>query len=423
MLRTSLFKNSFFLLVTAYSGNLLGFVFWLVVAQAYPPQVVGLGVAVFGILVFLSSAATLGLPFGIIRFLPGHEDKASVVNSALAVTSLTSAGLGVVFLAGAVVWAPALAVLNGNDILAIAFIVSLWLFTIANVLDTVFLALRHAAYGTVRSLIYNLIRVPLPLLVAGTLGLLGILFAWIVGLVLSVVVGILWLAPRLLDSYRFAVRVRGLERGGLLGYSLLNHGVNLASLATASLLPLIILDSSGLTDAAASSAYFYSAFAVATVLYSVANSFTTSLFVEGAHSNTHYARDLRQSILFSMALIAMGIAGILILGKPILRLFGGDYAIQGYTVLLVLGLSSPLVLGMNVYTAHYRVTLRTRELLAVTLLSCIVTLVLALLLVPTTGILGAAEAFVVGQALGVLAFALDALRRHRGPWGSPKPAA
>ncbi len=409
MLKTSFLRNSFFLLLTSYSGNIFGFVFWLVVARTYPPQVVGLGVAVFGILSFLSTAATMGLPFGIIRFLPVQQHKPEVVNSAIGLSSIMSLFLGFVFLGGAGIWAPALAVLSGDAVLILGFVLSVWLFTLANLVDTVFTALKRAVYGTLRSSIYNIIRVVVPLVFAGTFGLIGILFAWILGLIISVVFGVAWLLPRLLDSYRFAVRVRGSEKNGILGYSLLNHGVNIASLATSSLLPLIILDSPGISDAAAASAYFYSAFAVATVLHSVANSFTTSLFVEGSHPNSQYARDLRRSVLISGVLIVLGIVAIVLFGNVILRLYGGGYEVEGYTVLLLFALSSPLVLGMSVYTAHLRVMLRTRILLAITVASCVATLAIAVLLVPRVGILGAAEAFVAGQALGMLLFALDDL--------------
>src|SRR5437867_6271617 len=74
-LRTSLFRNSLFLLLTSALGNGLGFLFWLAVAQSYPAADVGRAATVFAVVLFLAGAGSLGLPYGIMRFLPSEADK------------------------------------------------------------------------------------------------------------------------------------------------------------------------------------------------------------------------------------------------------------------------------------------------------------------------------------------------------------
>src|SRR5437899_12993680 len=83
-LRTSLFRNSFFLLLSSAFGSGLGFLFWLAVAQSYPAADVGPAATAFGVVLFLAGAASLGLPYGIIRFLPSAADQARLVKAALA---------------------------------------------------------------------------------------------------------------------------------------------------------------------------------------------------------------------------------------------------------------------------------------------------------------------------------------------------
>src|SRR3990172_3435406 len=196
-LRTSLFRNSLLLMLTSVVGYGLGFLFWLAVARAYPAPSVGLGATLLGTLLFLSGVATLGLPIGIIRFLPAERDKVGLVNASFTVSGLVSLALGLVFLAGLDVWAPALSFLRSDPLFAAAYILSLVLFAFAGVLDAAFVAARRADYGMIRNVIYNLLRLPVPLAVAAVLGMFGILFSWTIALLVSVAVGAFFLLPRL----------------------------------------------------------------------------------------------------------------------------------------------------------------------------------------------------------------------------------
>ena len=59
---------------------ILGFVFWVVAARLYSTENVGLGAALISANQLLSFIGTVGLGFGIIRFLPDTEDKARLLN-------------------------------------------------------------------------------------------------------------------------------------------------------------------------------------------------------------------------------------------------------------------------------------------------------------------------------------------------------
>ncbi len=89
-LRTSLFRNSVFLLMTSFLSYGLGFLFWLVVARLYPASDVGVGATLLSTLLFLAGAATLGLPIGMIRFLPAEQDKVGLINATLTISGIVS---------------------------------------------------------------------------------------------------------------------------------------------------------------------------------------------------------------------------------------------------------------------------------------------------------------------------------------------
>src|SRR3989441_7940925 len=119
-LRTSLFRNSFSLLLSSAFGSGLGFLFWLAVAQSYPAADVGRAATVFGVVLFLAGAGSLGLPYGIIRFLPSEADKASLVKAALVASGVASGILGLLFLLGLSLWSPPLAFLQSDPALPAA---------------------------------------------------------------------------------------------------------------------------------------------------------------------------------------------------------------------------------------------------------------------------------------------------------------
>jgi O-antigen/teichoic acid export membrane protein len=406
-LKTNLFRTSFFLLATSSAGSGLGFLFWLAVARFYSAADLGLAATLFGVVLFLAGAGTLGLQYGIIRFLPSETNQASLVNAAFTTAGITSAALGLLFLAGLDLWAPGLVFLRSSPALAVTCLISIVGFTLANVLDAALAASRRADLGTIRAVIFGLIRLPIPILLAG---LLGILFAWTLALAVSLILGAFLLLPRVLSGYRLVLSLDAIRGKGIFGYSLWNHGAAITAGVPLSLLPLVILNSAGPNGGAEASAYFFAATAIASALYVVPSAFTTSLFVEGSHPEARYARDVRHAIGFSLALLALGILAAVALGRWVLGLFGGAYSVAGYETFVLLALTSPLILANNVFTTELRVAKRIRPLFAIMVLASASTLLLAYVFLPIWGIAGGAGAFGLGQAIAVPLFAYERTR-------------
>lgn len=419
-LRTSLFRNSFFLLATSGLGSILGFVFWIIVARAYAPADVGLAAALYGVILLLATAATLGLTFGMIRYLPTSADRAGLINASFLVAGVASLVLGLAFLAGLDLWAPSLVFVRSSVGLAGACLLSIGGFALASVLDTSFVASRRADYGTARGVIFGIIRLPIPLLVVAALGFLGILFAWALALALSLAIGAFLFLPRVLPGYRPIPSLRGLQGHGLIGYSLWNHAAATVGSAPLALLPLLIVNTFGARAGGEAGAYYYAAAAIASVVYFVPGAFTTSLFVEGSHPKASYARDTRTAVMFSLALLGLGILAAVVLGPWLLSLFGAAYSAQGYATLVVMAAASPAILANAVFGTHLRVEKRVRPLLAITTIGAVTVLALAFVLLPALGIVGAATAFLVGNVVTVPLFALERGRNGHAP---PGPSA
>jgi O-antigen/teichoic acid export membrane protein len=102
-----LYKNAYYLIANYGLVALLGFIFWIVAAKLCDPHDVGLGSAIISGMLLLASISTLGMGFGLIRFLPSAGLKANrMINASLTLSSLVALLVGVVFLAGLDIWSP-----------------------------------------------------------------------------------------------------------------------------------------------------------------------------------------------------------------------------------------------------------------------------------------------------------------------------
>ncbi len=407
--RTNLFRNSFFLLLRSSLSYFLGFLFWLVVARTYLPKDVGVAAALLSLVLLLARAAALGLPLGILRFLPAETNKPALINAAFTASGLAAIGIGVAFFAGLDLWAPAVASVRGDTLLVAGLFFSLVFFAMDGILDNAFVAARRADYGLVRTTIFYGLRLPLAVALMA-FGLLGIVTTWALSLVVSVIAAGL-LLPRFFPGYRPRPALRPLRHKGLLGFSLWSYGTGVVAGAASSLLPLLVINRLGSGVGEEASAHFYAAFAIASLLYNVPHSFSTSLLVEGSYEEIDYPAERRRSLRYSGPLVALGIAGAILLGRPILGLFGESYAANGYETLVLLVLASPIMLVTGIFSADLQVGKRARPIFFVTTLSTIVTLLVAVLAMPVAGVLGVALGVISGQATKLLMYFL--VRQHR----------
>ena len=414
---TPLLRNSIFLLLRTFVNHGMGFLFWLAVARLYLPADVGIAAVFLTTTLLLARAAALGLPLGILRFLPAHRDKVGLINAAFTVSSISSIALGVTFFAGLDVWAPALASVRRDPLLLTALFVSLVFFTLDGVLDNSFVAARRADYGLARTTIFYGLRLPLVFAFA-SLGVLGIALSWTTALVVSVL-GTAPLLSRFFPGYRPAIAVRSLRGTGIFGFSLWSYGTGLVAGASDSLLPLLILQRLGADAGATIAAYYFAASALAGLLDAVPQSFSTSLLVEGSYLGTNFVAATRKTVRYSAPILALGIAGAILLGRPLLSLFGPSYAAESYGTLVALAFASPIMLAVGIVTASLRIAKRVRPIFAITSVSAGVTLTVAWLTIPLLGALGAASGAIAGQATSLTLRFFVVRRGVPGAAGAP----
>ncbi|HEU4759244.1 MAG TPA: lipopolysaccharide biosynthesis protein [Dehalococcoidia bacterium] len=394
-LRAPLYANAFYVWVNQAGTGLAGFLFWALAARLYNADEVGRGAAAFGILTLLSVVSTLGLGLALIRFYPevgaGGTRLINLVLTASAAAAILTAGL---FLAGVALWAPKLDFLLANPFYALSFVVFVIVATLTTIQVQAFIALRQGRYILFQVLCVQLSRLALAAVLVGAFGLVA---AGGVAFLLGGLASFVFLA-RALPGYRPApvVDPRGVLK--LMPFSLTNYLANFFIMAPALLVPAMVVNIIGSTQGA----YFYAAWFIGYLPISFSTSLGTSLFAEGSHAPRALGALSRRAVTSALLIAAVAAILLLALAHQILLAFGSDYAREGANVLRIMALSSLPGAVVNVYLGTLRVLKRGRELVLVTGLSAVATLVLAAVLARSVGMEGAAAAAALGQVVGLL---------------------
>ena len=414
LLRVSLYRNAGYLMLASGINSLAGFVFWAVAARLYPAEGVGLAAAAISAIGLLALLSTLGMDYGLIRFLPGSGDKAkNILNSCFTLSGLVSVALAVIFLAGLKLWSPALLRIQQNPVFFISFVI----FALAAVYrvfaERTFIAGRRAGFALTQGLVFNLLRfIPLVAL-APLFNVFGIFASWGIGLGLAVIVSIPFLIPRVQPGYRPAPKIDRKSIGNMMHFSFANYGANIFWAIPILCLPLMVVNLLG----AEANAYFYVGWALGYLLVSIPVTVSFSLFAEGSHSEEQLGHNIDRSLRLLLVLVPV-IAIVFLAGERVLALFGSAYAENATTLLWVLAVSA-IPVGLNhTYFTVKRVQKRMRGVIGLSAFIAVVTMVLSYLLLPRVGIIGAGIGWLIPQAIVAVAITPSLFRwRHQSVIG------
>ena len=395
VLGISLYRNTFYLVLNSGALTGTGFLFWLVAARLYPDQAVGLAAAAIAAMRLLVLIATLGLDYGLIRFVPGSGEKGTeIINSCLTVAVAISTALAFIFLAGLSIWSPLLLPIRENPVFLIAFVV----FTVATTLNIFtlrsFVALRRSSFTLVQGLVFAFLRF-IPLIVLATFfETFGIFASWGIALSLAVAVGI-FLLPRAQTGYRPFPLVRKAVITNMMRFSLGNYATDLLWSGITLVLPLMVVNMLG----AEQNAYFYVAWAVGSLPFVIPITVSLALFAEGSHAEERLRQEVKRSVKFIVPILVPAVLILFLLGDKLLLLFGEAYSQSATRLLWIVALSA-LPLSINlVYFSIRRVQKRMKGVIVLSACIAIATLAMNAILLPRMGIIGAGLGWLIAQSL------------------------
>ena len=404
-----LYRNSLFLIANTVFTTGLGFFFWMVVARFYTPYEVGVGSAIISAVYFLALLGTLGLDVAIIRFLPKAQKPVELINACLTLTGIVSLVIGGIFLAGLGLWSPKLIFVRERAVFALAFLVFTFGWTLSGVIGSVFIAKRRAEFNLAKNTILSLLKIPLPILMVLFFHAFGIVSSWGIATAIAVAICLFLFLPRVQGSYKPVPNLNLNIVKNIWKYSMGNYFVSIVAATPSFILPIMIVN----ILSGEQNAYFYVAWTIAAITFSIPGAASQSLFAEGAHFEDELSINARKALRFSLVLLVPVIILLVVLGKWLLLAFGSSYSSNGLTLLWILGGSSIFVGINSVYYTILQVQHRIRELLVLRGLITLVVLVTSAFVMRAIGIVGTGYAWLGAQALVSIYVALTIRWRYR----------
>ena len=404
-----LYRNSLFLIANTVFTTGLGFFFWMVVARFYTPYEVGVGSAIISAVYFLALLGTLGLDVAIIRFLPKTQKPVELINACLTLTGIVALVIGGIFLAGLGLWSPKLIFVRERAVFALAFLVFTFGWTLSGVIGSVFIAKRRAEFNLAKNTILSLLKIPLPILMVLFFHAFGIVSSWGIATAIAVAICLFLFLPRVQGSYKPVPNLNLNIVKNIWKYSMGNYFVSIVAATPSFILPIMIVN----ILSGEQNAYFYVAWTIAAITFSIPGAASQSLFAEGSHFEDELGINARKALRFSLVLLVPVIILLVVLGKWLLLAFGSSYSSNGLTLLWILGGSSIFVGINSVYYTILQVQHRIRELLVLRGLITLVVLVTSAFVMRAIGIVGTGYAWLGAQALVSIYVALTIRWRYR----------
>ncbi len=370
-----LYRNSFFL----FFGNIFnagcGFFFWMIAANIYTVEEVGLATALISSIGLVVLFSRLGFDFSIIRFFPTNN-KATIFGTSLLITTTASFLVGIMFILLIHFISPSLAFLRTPSYMIIFLLIGM-VNSIAAISGQALIANKNMNSYLFQNIFMGL-RVPflIPLAFLGTVGIF-------ISVGLSSLVASYFALTTLQKSIltmKIGVDVDFIRRS--LKFSSWNYASNILSLVPILLLPLLVVAKLGEVEAAK----YYIAFTLGNLILIIPQSLGTSLFVEGSHG-----QGLKKSVKRAgYAIIALQVPAVLILflfGYRLLALLRGEY-LEAFSLLKVMVLSSFLVAVYHVFISIQNVRMKVGSIVMLNAIRCMLLLGLSYVLIPQYGILG-----------------------------------
>lgn len=392
-----LYTNSIYLILNSVVGAGIGYFFWFVAARLTTPEEVGIGSALISAAGLLSFFGSLGLGYGLIRFLPSSKDRVQMINNSLTISTLITVILSSVFVVGLPLWNPALSVITRNPFFIILFILLTAILAMMNINSQTFVSYRHANLSASQTLIFGLSKVGLVLVLLTVFKGFGIFLSWGTGAVVAATVSLCFFLPRIQPGYHprieFSIRHRTMYK-----FSMINSAAEGLWNLPSWLLPLIIAMMLG-TKA---NAFFYISWALAGLLFTIPVSISLSLFAEGVVQESSLCQSLKRGLKLAGGLIPPALTAEILLGRYLLSFFGAAYTEAGISLLRILAVSVIPLTVNTFYIAIVRVKQKLLEtILLVSFIACF-TITFSIFVLPRTGITGAGIGWLTAQTISCI---------------------
>ena len=408
-----LLRNGYALILNIGVTSITGVLYWILAARVYDARDVGASSAAISILSLLSSIAILNFGGALARYAPraGAGTKRLVL---IAYGSSTVAGalVTVVYVLLSKLHVGVPVILGSSLIPAIALGLSVLAWNIFTLEDGVLTGLRAAVWTPLENGGYGLVKIALLIGFAPLSKKFGIFASWVVPAAIIALPINLLIFRRLIPRHaaETAARAQPVGRRELGRFVAGDYVGSLFSKALLNILPVIVLVRLG----ARPNAFFFVAFTITTTLDLIAIMLGNVLTVECAHDPDRLHTLTRSVVRRLAAILIPSVLLIVVAARPILSIYGANYARHAATALQVLAAATLLRTSTTLHNSLARVHRRVGQIAITNGAMCLLCGVLAIWFSGPWGINGVAIGYLIGQAAVAAAVTPGNIRLIRG---------
>jgi O-antigen/teichoic acid export membrane protein len=349
-----LFTTFGYLVAKQGATAILGLAYWAVATHLFSARDVGLAAAASSTAFFLGAIGALGIPLLLLAELNSLQ---AAVRRVTFSTGMYVACLVVLILSsGTLALSPflgdSLRIIGHDSTTSVLFVIG----SVATVggitLDNAAVGLHRGSAQLTRGSLNSVLKLALVgvLVLVGTRTASGLLFAWALALVVSLVacVPMLRLPRGPAGEGTLSHRVALTRRYGVL--SLKHHVLNLSINSISYIVPLM----AALLIRPQQVAYFSTAFLLSATVLIIPYLLALSLFAERSGDPRLLHRHIRRTLPFGLALCCGIVLAVQVAAPVVLRVFGPAYAANGTTALRLLILVGPAYVIKDHYVAIRR---------------------------------------------------------------------
>jgi O-antigen/teichoic acid export membrane protein len=387
--KNTILTNSLYLMLASGFAAFFGFVFWIIVAHSFESHTVGLATTLLSMSGLIALLGLAGFDTVFVRYLPKTEQRDEHISSGLIVSGIVAAILSIIFCLMIPVISPKLGFVDHRLLFVVIFIVSTVFATWNTLTNAVFIAYRRTSFVLIINMIFSAIKMFLPFTIHSGGPMTIFIFAGIAQLI-NVLLSIAVMVKRFNYKPSLVIRVDILKKVFKFGSAA--YLSNIFNLLPDSALPLIVIDKLG----ASAAAYFYIAFTIANLLYTIAFSTTQVLFAELAHYEDDLVLHIRKGLKVVAILMTPAIIVLFVFAPFILGLFGNNYSAGATGLLRIMIMSSIAIALYSAMGVTFKITKNLRAMLATTATNAIVIIGLSLYFTSLWGLVGVGWAWFVG---------------------------
>lgn len=329
-LQSSLYQNTYLIILIRIFGMGFGFIFWALAARLMETVQVGIASGVVAAASLLAGLAQLGLGFGLVQFLPKKENAVDLLNFSLLLSAMAGGILSIVFLVGLPFWSRELLTLRSSYMLMLVFMGLVSSTALSQLVHYALLAKRRLNFSLFKSLAQAILAILFLILFQNyTHNSTAAIGAYFLATLISFLATLIWFLPIAHQGYQFmpSIHVPGCIE--LTRFSVLNHIPDQAQRLPDTLLPLIVIAQLG----AEAGAYFFIIWTLGRSIAAWSGSVGESLFAEGSHSPADAHQHGWKAMKFGLLLAFVMAAAVSTFGRFVLAIYGAEYVNNGLNLL------------------------------------------------------------------------------------------